>query len=113
MSLDGVPAAPKVRKPRAPRRTHARGPRKYGLLTVERWMVLAAQGTRLRIVFAGVDVTTRCAAADDMEGWVDLNLDVESDVPLPEGAPWRVPGEPHLGRWHGAVSFTRMAAGCL
>lgn len=38
---------------------------RYGPVTVERHLMLAAQGTHLHVFVNGEDVTTRCRFADD------------------------------------------------
>lgn len=40
-----------------------------GFLTPSLWQEYAARGDRIAVVVDGVDVTTRCAASDDRQGW--------------------------------------------
>jgi hypothetical protein len=45
---------------------------KYGIVDVSRWRRLHREGVTLRVLLDGVDVTLRCAEADDGQGRAEL-----------------------------------------
>lgn len=44
----------------------------FGLVTVDRHIELRKKGIYLRVKLNGEDVTDRCRAANDIEGWAEL-----------------------------------------
>lgn len=77
--------------------------RRFGAVDVPRHRVLAAEGVHLHVFYRGIDVTTRCAFADDTgEGMAELYL-LNADgkkylVPVVGAAYGEYPGEREVAK---------------
>lgn len=45
---------------------------KYGLMTIERYIAFENSGIKIGVLLNGVDVTSHCVKAHDVEGWAEL-----------------------------------------